>query len=160
MLTGFLALMHSCVGNFDEAIREAHKSFELYKDFPVGYFALAETYLATEKKEEAIEATEKLAAVAPEWGWFLAYVYAITGYQEKAELILKELEQAEKNGWIAMGLAVLYGAMGKYDDAFRWIKFEPHHVWIPWIAVMPMWKPLHKDPRHGEFVRRLKLPGL
>jgi len=57
-----------------------------------------------------------------------------------------------------MGIAVIYGALGKKDEAFKWIAYKPHHAWIPWIAAMPMWKPLHDDPRFYEFVERLKLP--
>ena len=58
-----------------------------------------------------------------------------------------------------MGLTVLYGALGRFDDAFKWIAYEPHHMWIPWVAVMPMWKPLHNDPRYKKFVDSLNLPG-
>ena len=108
---------------------------------------------------KAIEAHQKLAELAPPWGWFLGYTYALTGHRDKAEFILKDLENTELSGWNAMALAVIYGALGRYDDAFKMITYEPHHVWIPWIAVMPMWKPLYADPRHAEFVKTLNLPG-
>ena len=158
MLSGFLGAMYSYVGRHEDAIKQAHKSFDIIKDFPIAYFALGETYLAQGKEDKAIEAYMKLAELAPPWGWFLAYAYALTGHQDKARIILKDLENTEISGWNAMGLAVIYGALGRYDEAFKWITYEPHHVWIPWIAVMPMWKPLYADPRHAAFVKNLNLP--
>ena len=69
-----------------------------------------------------------------------------------------ELEKAELTSWNALGRAVMHGALGNYDEAFKWIAYEPHHVWIPWVAVMPMWKPLYDDPRYTEFVTQLNIP--
>ena len=84
--------------------------------------------------------------------------YALTGHRAEAEKILSELENTELSGWNALGLAVIYGALGRYDEAFKWIGYEPHHVWVPWVAVMPMWKPLYNDPRHAEYIKNLNLP--
>ncbi|OFY69000.1 MAG: hypothetical protein A2Y71_01160 [Bacteroidetes bacterium RBG_13_42_15] len=159
LITSFLGALYSYLGRYDDAIREAHNSLGILKDCPTGYFVLGETYLAMGRVDEAIEAHKKLSEVAPPWGWVLGYTYALTGHRGKAEIILNELENSELSGWNALGLAVLYGALGRYDEAFKWIGYEPHHVWIPWIAAMPMWKPLHDDARYDEFVRNLKLPG-
>ena len=158
LLTAFLGALYSYLGRYEEAIREAYKSFDIQKDFPSGYFVLGETYLAMGRNEEAIESHKKLAEFAPVWSWVLGYTYALTNHRDKAEKILNELENSEINSWFAMGLAVLYGALGRNDDAFKWIAYEPHHVWIPWVSVMPMWKPLYNDPRYEKFVKRLNLP--
>ena len=160
LITSFLGGLYSYLGRYDDAIREANKSFDILKDCPTGYFVLGETYLAMGRKDEAIEAHKKLSEVAPPWGWVLGYTYALTGYPNKAEIILNELEKSELSGWNAMGLAVIYGALGRYDEAFKWIGYKPHHVWIPWIAVMPMWKPLYSDPRYSDFVKKLNLPQI
>ena len=158
LLTSFLGVMYSYAGRYEDSIKQAYKSFEIIPDFPVGYFALGETYMAMERYDEAVESYRKLAEIAPEWGWLLGYSYALTNQHNKAEEILKALENAGVNSWNAMGLAVLYGALGRFDEAFKWIAYEPHHMWIPWVAVMPWWKPLHKDPRHKKFVESLNLP--
>ncbi len=158
-ITAFLGALYSYLGRYEDAIKHAYKSFDIIKDFPFGYFVLGETYLAMGELGKAIEAHQKLAELAPPWGWFLGYTYALTGHRDKAELILKDLENTALSGWNAMALAVIYGALGRYNEAFKMITYEPHHVWIPWIAVMPMWKPLYADPRHAEFVKNLNLPG-
>jgi tetratricopeptide (TPR) repeat protein len=157
-ISAFLGALYSYLGRYEDAIQQAHKSFDIIKDFPVGYFVLGETYLAMGKFDKALEAHQKLAELAPPWGWVLGYTYALTGHLDEAEKILKELEKSELSGWNALGLAVLYGALGMNDEAFKWIAYEPHHVWIPWVAAMPMWKPLYGDVRHEEFVKRLNLP--
>ena len=158
-ITAFLGSMYSYLGRHEDAIRQALSSFDIMNDFPLAYFVLGETYLAMGEDKKAIEAHQKLAELAPPWGWFLGYTYALTGHRDKAEIILKELENTELSGWNAMGLSVIYGALGRYDEAFRMIAYEPHHLWIPWIGVMPMWKPLYADPRHAEFVKNLDLPS-
>ncbi|MBN2214893.1 MAG: helix-turn-helix domain-containing protein [Bacteroidales bacterium] len=159
-IAAFFGALLSYLGRYDDAILQAHKSFDILKDYPVGHFVLGETYLAMGRKDEAIEAHQKLAEFAPPWGWVLGYTYALTGYRDEAVKILNQLEKTELSGWNALGLAVLYGALGMLDEAFKWIGYEPHHVWIPWIAVMPLWKPLYTDPRHAAFVNKLNLPKI
>ncbi|MDB4584901.1 helix-turn-helix domain-containing protein, partial [Draconibacterium sp.] len=159
LLTAFLGALYSYDGRYEEAIKEAFKSFDIQKDFPPGYFVLGETFLAMGRFDEAIESHKKLAELAPVWSWVLGYTYALTNHRNEAEKILNELENSEINSWFAMGLAVLYGALGRNDDAFKWIAYEPHHVWIPWVSAMPMWKPLYDDARYEKFVKRLNLPG-
>lgn len=159
LYTAAIGAMYGHLGYYEDAIREANKSFEIMEDYPFGHWALGETYLAMGKNEEAIQTTERLVEIAPEWIWFLGYIYAMTGHREKAEAVLAQLERLEMNSWFAMGLAVLYGALGRNDEAFKWLEYEPHHLWIPWVAVMPMWKPLYSDPRYARFVKKLNLPG-
>jgi len=156
--TSNLGALYTYLGRHEDAIREANKSLEMFENYPFGLWAKGEAYLALGENEKAVQAIEKLVNVAPEWVWYLGYIYAMTGHREKAEGILVQLESLEINNWFAMGLAVLYGALGRKDEAFKWIEYKPHHMWIPWVAVMPMWKPLHGDPRHARFVKHLNLP--
>lgn len=159
LYTSTLGALYGFLGHYEEAIREAKKSFEIMADYPFGHWALGETYLAMGENEKAIKTFERLVEVGAEWIWVLGYTYAISGYREKAEQALAQLESYEMNNWFAQGLAVMYGALGRNDEAFKWLDYEPHHLWIPWVAVFPMWKSLHSDPRYDAFVARLNLPG-
>lgn len=158
MITAFTGALYGYLSRYEDAIREAHKSFEIQKDCPDGYYVLGETYLAMGKKEEAIAAHKKLAEVDPVWKWWYGYMLAITNHQNKAEKVLNELLNEKMTSWKAMGIAVIYGALGKMDEAWEWIDYQPAHAWVPWVAVMPMWKPLYNDPRFDDFVQRLNLP--
>lgn len=157
MITAFTGALYGYLGRYEDAIGEAHKSFEIQKDCPDGYYVLGETYLAMGKEDEAIAAHKKLAEVDPVWKWWYGYMLAITNHHEKAEKVLKELLNEKMTSWKAMGIAVIFGALGELDKAWEWISYEPSHAWIPWVAVMPMWKPLYNDPRFDEFVKELNL---
>ncbi len=140
-------------------LQEALKSLEIEKDYQMGYYALGEVYLAMGRIDDAIDAHQKLADLYPWWKWALGNTYAISGHRDEAEKILNELEKSEVNGWNALGLTILYGALGKMDEAFRWLAYEPHHGWVTWCAVIPSWsEPLHDDPRFEDFLERLNLP--
>jgi hypothetical protein len=93
------------------------------------------------------------------WKWALGNTYAISGHRDEAEKILNELEKSEVTEFNALGLTIMYGALGKMDEAFKWLAYEPHALWLPWVAVIPSWgKPLHNDPRFEDFLKRLNLP--
>ncbi len=158
LYTALLGGLYGYDGRYEEAIIEANKSLEMQKDYPFGYWVLGETYMAMGREEDAIKAYEKLAEVAPWFNWPLGYAYAVTNHRSEAEEILNELESLDVTTWNALGRAAVSGALGKRDEAFKWLDFEPHHVWIPWVAVMPFWKPLYEDPRYDEFVKNLNLP--
>jgi TolB-like protein len=153
-----LASLYCYAGRYEEALVDANKSLEFAKDYPFGLWVLGDTYLAMGNEEEAIEAHRRLAETSPWFSWALGSTYALTDQREEAEKILHALENAPISNWNAVGLSVIHGALGNMDEAFRWVAYEPHHMWIPWVACMPMWDPLHADPRWKEFVEALDLP--
>ena len=157
-ITAFLGVLYGYDGRYEDAIREAEKSFEMQKDNPFGNFALGEIYLALGREDEAIEAHKKLAEVTPWFNWALGYTYALTNHRDEAEKILDELEKIEVNSWNALGRAVIYGALGKMDEAYKWLAYEPHHAWVAWVICMPMFKPLREDQRYENFIKRFNLP--
>jgi tetratricopeptide (TPR) repeat protein len=145
-------------GQMEEAYAAVREAFDMRADYPAGYFVLGLTYLQDGKEEEAIEAHQKLAELYPWWSWGLGYTYAVTGHIAEAEEILRELESADPNGWIAVGLVHIYAGLGDLDKAFEWLNYEPHHAFIAWAAVQREYKNLREDPRFEDFLDRLKLP--
>ena len=157
--TAWLGSLCYTSGRYEEAVAEALKSFEIQKDYHIGYFVLGMAYRKMGRTDEAINAHKKLAEIMPEWEWALGYTYAATGHREEAEKILKKIESRPPDPWNAYGRAVMYSILGKNDDAFKWIAYEPHHGGIPWVAVEPWFYELHNDPRFNEFVKNLNLPS-
>ena len=156
--TAWLGALYCYNGQYEDAIRESLKSLEIQKDYPASYFVLGHTYLAMGRIDEAIETHKKLAENSPWWKSALGYTYAISGHREEAEKILNELEESKVNPWNAYGLTVMYTALGKKDEAFKWLAYEPHHAFVAWIAVMPEFKSLHDDVRFKVFVKQLNIP--
>ncbi len=158
MHTAWLGGLYNIAGRYEDAVREALKSFEIQKDYAIGYLVLGEAYLGLGREEEAIKAHEKLAEVAPWWSSILGVTYAKTNHRDEAEHILNELENSEINGFIAVGLAHLNAALGNTDEVFKWLNYEPHHGFVAWAAVNPNYEPYHNDVRWKEFLERLNLP--
>ncbi len=158
LYTALLGALYSFDGRYEDAIKEVKNSFQIQKDFPFGYWVLGDTYLAMGKEDEAIAAHKKLAEVAPWFTWALGNTYALTNHKVEAEKILNELQKSGINNWNAVGLSVIYGALGQMDEAFKWLAYEPHHMWIPWVTTMPIWKPLRDDPRYEKFIRKFNFP--
>jgi tetratricopeptide (TPR) repeat protein/TolB-like protein len=153
--TGWLGGLFCYAGRYEEAIQEALKSFEIRKDYPLGYHVLVTAYLGLGRIDEALETANKLIKVDTQDTWFLFRVYIAMGRREAASEILKEYESRESPD--QYGLVQMYASLGKIDEAFRWLNYEPHSFALPWLALEELCKPLHSDPRWDEFLKRVNL---
>jgi TolB-like protein/Flp pilus assembly protein TadD len=156
--TAWLGALYCYDGQYEKAISTALESLEIQEDYVVGYYVLGETYLKMGRMDEAIEAHQKLAELLPLWSWQLGLTYAEAGQFKEAEKILDELEKTPVIPFTAHGRIVLNAALGRMDEAFKWLNYEPHHAWTAWISVMPEGTGLSKDPRYQDFLERLNLP--
>lgn len=157
--TAWLGGLYWIAGRQEEAAAEALKSLEMDAGFAHGLYVLGEAYAAMGRFDEAVEVHRRMVTVAPDWKWALGRTYALAGRDGKARKIAAELEDGAATPWSAYGLVTLYAALRENDAAFRWLAFEQPHAWIPWIRVMPAYRPLWNDPRFEDFLKRLKLPG-
>ncbi len=156
--TAWLGTLLSAKGHHEEAIKAALESLDMREDYSSGYFVLGMCYLYAGQEDKAIEAHMKLMELHPWWSWALAYTYATTGHLEEAEEILHQLENVNVNGWNAYGLMTINAALGRMDEAFDWLNYEPHHAFTAWAAVMDEYQTMRKDPRFEDFLARLNLP--
>lgn len=156
--TAYLGSLYCYAGRYQEAIKEANKSFELQKDYDAGYLVLGLAYLGMGKTDEAIKAHKKLVELYPWYKYILGEDYVTIGKREEAEKILNEIEKGEVGPWEAYALAGLNACFGKKDEAFKWLAYEPHSVFVAWAAVLPEFNALHGDPRFDAFVKKLNLP--
>ncbi len=157
--TVWMGILYYSNGQKEKAIETALESFEIEKDNSGGYYVLGLAYLQAGMPEKAIETHQKMIELYPWWSWGLGYTYAVTGHTAEAMEIAKQLESVEPNNWGAIGLTMIYSALGRMDEAFKWLNYEPHHAFTAWAAVQPEFKELRKDPRFEEFLERLNLPG-
>ncbi len=156
--TAWLGTLYSAKGQNEHAIELALESLEMREDYASGYFVLGFAYLYSGQEEKAIEAHQKLMEVHPWWSWALGYTYARTGHIDEAEEILEQLENSNINGWAAYGLMTINTGLGRMDEAFEWLNYEPHHAFGAWPAVMDEYETLREDPRFENFLARLNLP--
>ena len=156
--TAWLGGLYNLAGRYEEAMQEALKSLEIQKDFPVGYIILGRAYLGLGRNEEAINTHKKLAELYPNQLPHLCQTYIETGHLEDAERTLNEIEKKEITPAKAYNLVKIYAALGRKDEAFKWINYEPHNFSLAYLAIDKNCKSLHGDPRWAEFLKRVNLP--
>ena len=156
--TAWLGGLYESSNRNEEAVQEALKSFEIQKDYPIGYLVLGRAYLNMGKEEEAIATHKKLAELYPTQVATLCLTYIKTGHLEEAGKILKEIEAKPVTSIIAYNRSRIYALLGRKDEAFKWLNYEPHHGFVAWAAVGKDFESLHGDPRWDEFLKRLNLP--
>jgi tetratricopeptide (TPR) repeat protein len=145
---------------YDEAIKETNKSLELNPNFPVALYIQGCAYALKGMHEQAIELLKKAGELSPGWKSGLARIYAMAGRQDEAKQALAELE-ADHTLWDTWQIALIYVALGKKDQAFRWLEVAygpPNHPYLPWMSCAPGFKPLRDDPRFADLLRRMNLP--
>ena len=156
--TAWLGGLYNAAGRNEEAIHEALKSLEIQKDYPIGYLVQGQSYLDMGRNEEAIKIHQKLAELYPYQLSALCLTYIATDHREEAEKILIEIEKREVTPINAFNRARINAALGRKDEAFKWLNYEPHHGFVAWAAVIKNFESLHGDPRWNEFLKRLNLP--
>ena len=147
-------------GEIERAKEEAQRTLELYPDEMSGLFVLGAALQIEGRHEEAIATHERMGELYPFFRWLTGATYARVGRVDDARRIAAEIEAGEMTAMDAIGLAVLYGALGDVDASYRWLTHEPNHVWRLAVWIDPiLWIPADvlADPRFEEFIDRLGL---
>ncbi len=157
--TAWLGGLYVYAGRYEEAVNEALRSLEIQKDYPLGYQVLGNAYLGMGRNEEAIKTHMKISELNPDNLNTLCLTYIATGHLDKAEELLIRIEKQEVTPVSAYQRSKIYAALGRKDEAFKWLNYEPHSGTAAWAAVLPVFEPLHDDPRWDEFLKKINLPG-
>ena len=157
-ITAQLGWLYLHIGEKEKAMQEAFKSLEIRPDYYQGLWGLGDAYLAMGKVDDAIATHKKLAEKYPKLIFKLGVTYARTGKISEAEEILKRMNKLTPDPFIALGYVMLYSALENKDEAFKWLAYEPRHIWLPWVTIMDWGSNLHNDPRFDDFLKKLNLP--
>jgi len=151
-------------GQVERAIEQRKKTLELNHGYVDAMDGLAEDYLCMSMYSEAIASVEKamsLAGRTPRLVTTLARAYALSGRKDKAETLLKELQERAANEYIVPTFfAELYASLGNKEEAFLWLeKGYQERNWIMlFLRTARRWDPLRSDPRFDELVQRMNFP--
>jgi tetratricopeptide (TPR) repeat protein len=148
---------------WDEAITQLRLTIEMDPNFWPAYHNLAQAYAAAGRFDEALGVLRQAAKLkdAPEQPATMGYAYARKGQTPEADRILKqEITRFERGQGSAYTVAVIYGALGKKDEAFRWLTrdFDLHDTALLSIKVDPLLEPLRDDARFKELERWFNFP--
>ena len=152
-------------GRYDEALAQVQRTLELDEHFAPAHQTMGWIYLHSEKQKESIRefqhALELSGAEDTDIQLDLGFACAVSGQQEEARRILVKLEQMHQQGIApSASVAILYGALGESDQAFAWLEkaYQERDPQLTYLKAGRRFEPMRKDPRFGQFVRRVGLP--
>jgi Tfp pilus assembly protein PilF len=91
----------------------------------------------------------------------LGYAYALSGEKEKAQTLIRTLEDESRQQYIApYFLAMVYTGLGDKDHAFAWLEkaCDERSWYATGLRLDPKFGPMHSDPRFRDLLRRVGLP--
>jgi TolB-like protein/Flp pilus assembly protein TadD len=155
-----LAFFYWCERQFDRAIDECNEALELDPHSPQGYVWLGIAFVGKRLYTPAIAALQTgvdLSQRAAVPVAFLGEAYAASGATAEADKILLEL--TGNRHVTAYLIARIYVALGKIDEAFRWLEtaYQDRAEWIALLKVDPRLDDLRQDVRYQDLMRRLHL---
>jgi serine/threonine protein kinase/Flp pilus assembly protein TadD len=145
-------------GRYEKALEEIHKTLEMSPNNWTVLYVLGHIYVDRGMYKEAIEVLQKASARYRNLRFLLGCAYAKSGKRDEALEILADLEKMETTPFSAFCLAEFNIALGNMDEAFRWLNYERPHCWVPWIRVLPPFRPLRGDPRFEEMLQKMNVP--
>jgi serine/threonine-protein kinase len=157
--TVWLPNLYHVLQQYERGLGEARRVAQEYPDNAIAQVVLGFSAAELGEYDEAISASRKAAEINPAWKFVLGHSYALAGRTEEAVAVLAELERSPPSAWTALTLAMVHTSLGRCDEAFRWLAFEPAHAALPWVAVMPEFAPLREDSRFDDLLHRLNMAG-
>ncbi len=150
-------------GQSDRAIEELQAAIELDPSHFNTRLTLGFVYLRMGQHQDAIAVFRKadeLSGGLPRTRAALGYAYATSGKRAEAEQILQELEAVPAGRRIPYLIAPVCVALGRKDEAFRWLEQAYRERRIDISAVGYGWEfdSLRSDPRFQDLLRRMRLP--
>jgi adenylate cyclase len=156
------ARVYLILHRYEDAIREARRTLEIYPGSSLAHRWLGDALLAQEKAEEALATYRRGLATAPGYVRLRngeARALAALGRPDEARRIAEALEEeAERHYVRAEEIAGIWAALGNRDRAFRWLDraYEERSAGMPFLAY-PMYDPLRSDPRFAVLERKIGL---
>jgi serine/threonine-protein kinase len=149
---------------YDEAIEEAKSALQLDPAAIQAREILGRAYLqkgmvgpAITELERAVDLSRRdVGAVA-----WLGYAYGVAGKKEKAQELLRELEQRFERSYVSPPLvALVYLGLGDRDHAFEWLEkgYALRDNLIVRLNATREFDVLRSDPRFADLKRRVGLP--
>lgn len=123
--------------------------------------------LNSARYEEAIESFNKAIGIigkrTPRMIGWMGAAYAKQGKLDRATEFLNELIDMRKTTNAGSGnfyIAVVCSAMGKEDEAIRWLEkaYLDHDMEMPWLISEPQFYNLHKNTKFVELARKIGFP--
>lgn len=150
---------------YKQAIDAYRATLKIDSTFWMAHFFLGLSYEQAGDFEGALGEFQSIAetdGVGSVLEGAIAHVYAVSGRQEEARLILKRLQEHPELSYVAPHtLAVVCAGLGDHDRAFAHLGacYENRVELVSWIKVDPRFEGLREDPRFDRFLKVIGLPS-
>jgi len=158
-----VAQVYRMKGDYAASIETCQRIIDLDPNFPGCHFAIAWSYLKTDRNNEAIAEWQKALELNSRYSTTLAELgvaFAASGRTSDAMGLLKELEERyAKRRAYGCDVATVYAALGDKNKAFEWLERDasarnPRIAEFRWS---PASDPVRDDPRFKEILKRMGL---
>jgi tetratricopeptide (TPR) repeat protein len=150
---------------YDEAIEESKSALELDPTAIQARATLGRAYLQKGMVGPAIAELERTVDLSRRdmgpVAW-LGYAYGVAGQKEKAQAVLRELQQRFQEGYVSPPLvALVFLGLGDRDRAFEWLEkgYALRDSLIVRLNATREFDALRSDPRFADLKRRVGLPS-
>ena len=149
---------------YDKALDQAKKTYDLEPSHPLGRWMLGQAYLNKGMYGEAIALDEQWLHDDPTNQFALrdaGIAYAKAGRRDKAEEKIGKFREIAKTQYVpACRIAAIYVALDDKDKAFEELNkaFEVRDWELHRLNADPYWIPIRNEPRFKEMLKRLNLP--
>jgi TolB-like protein len=155
-----LGAMYYYARRYDEAIEQLTNVLDMEPNFWGAHSWLFVVYAKKARYDDAFAACQKMNDIAgpdPLNQFCYPYVYALWGKRNEAMRTISTPEWSLLPPWFR---AVVYGALGEKDEAFRLLDqaYEEREPKLGVAKVDPVLDPLRDDPRFQDLLRRLNFP--
>jgi TolB-like protein/Flp pilus assembly protein TadD/predicted Ser/Thr protein kinase len=149
---------------YDEAIEEAKSALELDPTAIQPRETLGRAHLqkgmvgpAITEFERAVDLTRRDSGAVR----LLGFAYGVAGQREKAQVLLRELEQRFDRSYVSPPfIALVFLGLGDREHVFEWLEkgYELRDSGIVRLEAAREFDPLRSDPRFADLMRRVGLP--
>jgi TolB-like protein/DNA-binding winged helix-turn-helix (wHTH) protein/Flp pilus assembly protein TadD len=164
MISTWMGFRYYMARDYSRAIDQNLNSVELDPNFAAAHLMLGEDYLGAGLHKEAVNELMKAASLSddsPLYTAQLAVALDAAGRPSDALRIAHQLETSSGKRYVSpYGLAQIYAASNRQEDAFRWLQaaYEDHAVWMGYLAVDPVFDRYRSEDRFKTLLRRVGLP--
>ncbi len=148
---------------YDQAIEQIKKVFEIDPNFIPAHFWLAQAYEQKGMYQEAISEFQKAVTLSRNSTYTitsLAHAFAASGDNAKAKELLNQLKELSKEKYVsAYEIAEIYVGLGEKDLAFEWLQkaFDERSRALVFLKVEPRLDSIREDPRFNALLIKMNL---
>ena len=162
-MAGNLAWVYFSARQFDKAVTQGRKTYELDNNFTTARWNYSIALTANSDFDEAFSVNDKALLAAPTSQFVLhaaGYTNAKAGRRKEAQAIIDKLLEMRKTEYvISYFIASIYATLGDKENAFKELEksYIAHDFYMRRLKVDPFWDPIRDDPRYMDLLKRIGL---